>query len=353
MHKRIRFFLIGCLFFSIVVSVAEAVRLRKDQATLSATEQTAFVNALHSMKTTASSNPSVSVYEEFVTRHASTMAYTPNPAHRGPAFLPWHRQFIWEFESAMLDHDQSGTLTGLPYWNWALDQDSSKGPWTDNFLGGNGDPEDDYVVKNGPFREGEWALTVGVGPDENDEPEVFALDNPAPLQREFGLAEFASTLPSVVDVSQALAVNVYDASPWDTTSAIGGSFRNNLEGWHGDGPALHNRVHVWVGGSMGPMTSPIDPVFWLHHAFVDHIWYEWQSENGFDTYLPFGGGPEGHNIDDIMPGLDVLVADALDPRDFGGEGYTYEGVVIPEPSFFGFLTSVLAAWVVVCRRRRC
>ena len=60
MHKRIRFFLIGCLFFSMVVSVAEAVRLRKDQATLSATEQTAFVNALHSMKTTASSNPSVS-----------------------------------------------------------------------------------------------------------------------------------------------------------------------------------------------------------------------------------------------------------------------------------------------------
>ena len=351
MHKITILLMIGSLLSPLFSPIAEAVRIRKDQSNLSATEQTAFVNALHSMKTTASDNPNVSVYEQFVTRHASTVAYNPNPAHQGPAFLPWHRQFIWEFESAMLDHDQTGTLTGLTYWNWALDQDTSKGPWTDNFLGGNGDPEDHNIVKSGPFREGEWAMTVNIGPDENNEPIIIQLDNPEPLMRAFGIDESTSTLPSVADVVQALAINVYDTAPWNYDSDINGSFRNNLEGFHGDDIGLHNRVHVWAGGSMGPMTSPIDPVFWLHHAFVDNIWFEWQSENGYDTYLPLGDGPDGHNLNDLMPGLDVLVADALDPRDFGGEGYIYQGAVIPDPTFFGFFTAAMAALIVLRRRR--
>ena len=35
---------------------------------------------------------------------------------------------------------------------------------------------------------------------------------------------------------------------------------------------MHNLVHRWVGGSMGPGTSPNDPVFFLHHCNVDRIW---------------------------------------------------------------------------------
>lgn len=27
---------------------------------------------------------------------------------------------------------------------------------------------------------------------------------------------------------------------------------------------------------MGPMTSPNDPVFFVHHCNVDRIWYNWQ-----------------------------------------------------------------------------
>ena len=32
---------------------------------------------------------------------------------------------------------------------------------------------------------------------------------------------------------------------------------------------MHNAVHIWVDGDMGPGTSPNDPVFFLHHANVD------------------------------------------------------------------------------------
>ncbi|WP_257349261.1 tyrosinase family protein [Pseudalkalibacillus decolorationis] len=46
------------------------------------------------------------------------------------------------------------------------------------------------------------------------------------------------------------------------------SFRNYLEGFI-NGPQLHNRVHVWIGGDMQFVpTAPNDPVFFLHHANV-------------------------------------------------------------------------------------
>jgi tyrosinase len=66
-------------------------------------------------------------------------------------------------------------------------------------------------------------------------------------------------------VVAALAVNVYDASPWNRSSAGASSFRNMAEGWP-SGPKMHNQVHVWVGESMSPDTSPNDPVFFLNHA---------------------------------------------------------------------------------------
>lgn len=33
------------------------------------------------------------------------------------------------------------------------------------------------------------------------------------------------------------------------------------------------------------MTSPNDPVFWLHHAFLDKIWADWMARHG-RVYLP-------------------------------------------------------------------
>lgn len=63
-------------------------------------------------------------------------------------------------------------------------------------------------------------------------------------------------------------------------------FRNGMEDWVtqlGDprvatpGSQLHNRVHLYIGGNMAPMTSPNDPVFFLHHCFIDKVWADWQA----------------------------------------------------------------------------
>ena len=41
---------------------------------------------------------------------------------------------------------------------------------------------------------------------------------------------------------------------------------------------IHNLVHHWVGGNMLRMTSPNDPVFFMHHDAIDRMWSIWQRK---------------------------------------------------------------------------
>jgi hypothetical protein len=40
----------------------------------------------------------------------------------------------------------------------------------------------------------------------------------------------------------------------------------------------HNFIHNWLECSMGPIgTAAYDPIFWLHHSYVDKVFADWQS----------------------------------------------------------------------------
>ncbi|CAH1800671.1 unnamed protein product, partial [Owenia fusiformis] len=44
--------------------------------------------------------------------------------------------------------------------------------------------------------------------------------------------------------------------------------------------SIHNKVHSYVGGQMGDIDfSPNDPLFWMHHAFIDCIWEEFRQNS--------------------------------------------------------------------------
>ena len=277
-----------------------AVRCRKNQATLSAVERDRFVAALLSIKASG-------VYDTFVAEHMGAMSN----AHRGPAFLPWHREYLRRFELALQKVDPQVTL---PYWNWSIDNSPTSSLWDPTFLGGNGRPSDG-VVTTGPFAQasGKWPLIY---------------DGPA-LRRRFGLS--ASSLPTPADIAAALNESLYDVAPWSTSSTSG--FRNFLEGWI-NGPQLHNRVHVWVGGSMAPMSSPNDPVFFMHHCFVDKLWVDWQAMHPGSGFLPMAGAPIGHNFGDAMEpwlgqGETVTIASVIDHHALG---YAYDTEAICQPT---------------------
>ncbi|MFF9769930.1 tyrosinase family protein [Streptomyces sp. NPDC014636] len=256
--------------------------VRKDVGTLTSDEMRRFVNALLEVKRQGQ-------YDEFVRTHiqyfASDGEQGLRPAHMAPSFLPWHRRFLLDLEEALRRVDSSVTI---PYWDWTRDRTTTSLPWTEDLLGGDGRSSDRQVV-TGPFafREGHWAIKVGVTD------EVF-------LTRDLGHSRDPIDLPTKNELEWALQDPAYDVAPWDSTVTRG--FRNKLEGWGtGRGSASwhnHNRVHRWVGGAMLGAASVNDPVFWLHHAFIDLQWYRWQRRHPGARYLPEtppGPGEEQHD----------------------------------------------------------
>ena len=124
--------------------------IRKDANTLSAAERTELVNAILELK-------AAGIYDQFVLRHANAVM---NAIHRCPAFLPWHRRFIWDLERELQRVSANPNL-GLPYWNWPQGG-AGASMWNDDLLGGNGDPLNE-VVTTGTFREGQWTIVNSSG----------------------------------------------------------------------------------------------------------------------------------------------------------------------------------------------
>jgi tyrosinase len=188
-------------------------------------------------------------------------------------------------------------------------------------MGGNGIKEDDWKVQDGPFsyKNGNWKIIHEVKGDE---------DGPD-LKRNF--KSIYPDLPDESDLKLLMNETIYDLPNYDSSSSLQG-FRNRLEGWlrtEGDsrikkgGTQLHNRVHVWINGHMIKMTSPNDPIFFLHHCFVDKIWWDWQEQmkkttpQNYPHYYPIEDGPIGHNIKDAMEPFNTKISDLFDIYSLG------------------------------------
>lgn len=300
--------------------------LRKNALSLSKDERATYVQALLRLKKEGR-------YDEYVHWHHHVMhptvlphephdSYYRNGAHRGPAFLPWHREFLMQVED---DLQRIDSALAIPFWDWtkdaALPDPAQSTLWADDFMGGNGVEADDWRVATGPF-----AFSAGNWPIPEDQ------GGPA-LQRQF--AAIVNSLPTASDLKLAANEILYDVPDYDCSPFTIG-FRNRIEGWitrradhriTTEGSQLHNRVHLWVGGSMVPMTSPNDPVFFLHHCFVDKIWADWQAaqkqanSEGAPHYAPLQGGPLGHNFGDVLKPWSRRIEDVMD---IAALGYSYE-----------------------------
>ncbi len=106
----------------------------------------------------------------------------------------------------------------------------------------------------------------------------------------------SSILPDPAFVSQALSVTSYS------------EFRVIVEG------PLHGRPHNWVEGKMASTSSPADPVFWLHHCWIDLIWAQWQLLHPTASFEPGPPGISGVDLNDPLMGWTTTPADVLDHR---------------------------------------
>lgn len=275
---------------------------RKNQRHLTSTEKKRLVSAILELKRSGRYDEFVTLHQEYYVTDADS---GPRPAHMSPSFLPWHRRYLLEFENALQAVDPG---VSIPYWDWTQDNTPAASLWAEDFLGGNGRSSDRQVM-TGPFAygEGNWSISTGATDDSF-------------LRRNFGRPSGPVTLPSKADVERALRDPVYDAAPWNSVSTTG--FRNRIEGWGISGKrgvANHNQVHRWIGGSMAGAASPNDPVFWLHHAYMDLLWTRWQKAHPRSGYRPARKLPSGDTqrdlvfaLDEPMPPWDVTPEKLLD-----------------------------------------
>ncbi|MBN3862261.1 tyrosinase family protein [Pseudomonas frederiksbergensis] len=311
--------------------------IRKDIRSLTAAERDLFINCVLELKRRG-------IYDGYIHAHHKVMIPTVKPdepqhpdyrngAHQGPAFLPWHRAFLLQFEAALQTVDSN---VSVPYWDWSADATNPKQSlvWTKEWMGGDGDPNDHERVQDGPFAyaKGDWDL--------EPYPE-YGYTEPG-LRREF--EKHVTSLPNQNDIGMAMKEQFYDMPPY-SASPFNLGFRNRLEGWITQvadpdvttpGSQLHNRVHLWIGGHMYWMISPSDPVFFLHHCFIDKIWADWQAKKQKNDpkwapwYAPINGGPPGHNYNDKLWPFPQTVRAVMD---ITALGYQYEPVSLFQPSF--------------------
>jgi tyrosinase len=270
--------------------------VRRNASTLTAGERSAFVAAVLELKRRGGYDALVQIHFDRMTADGGGQRV----GHQSPSFLPWHRRYLLDFERRLQAINPAVTV---PYWNWTIDRTPTASLWNADFLGGDGRAGDRRVV-TGPFAysTGRWPLTVRV-------------DSRPYLVRSMGME--TPTLPTAAQLATVLQKTPYDTAPWTESSTVG--FRAALEGF--GTPNLHNMVHVWMGGHMLQTVSPNDPVFFLHHAFIDKCWSDWcVRQQAAGRYLPTGNTAGVIDVNELLPPWnDTTPANLVDHTPY----YTY------------------------------
>ncbi|KAI0743508.1 Di-copper centre-containing protein [Daedaleopsis nitida] len=211
--------------------------------------------------------------------------------HNTGLFFPFHRFYVQAVETAM--KERCGFTGVFPYWDWSIDaHDVKNSPLFRDTnpisgLGGWGDPAKDIQVQDGGFRHFEVAYPV-----------------PHVIRRNFTLQPFLpfDGVPVFTNLTQYANESFTPAEvrklvDWAPGDFVG--FQAYME--RGEGP--HSSVHFILGGDLSgacpanapagcfpqPTYSANEPVFFLHHAMVDKIWYDWQMENPANFWAYKGG----------------------------------------------------------------
>jgi tyrosinase len=217
--------------------------------------------------------------------------------HSNWFFLPWHRAYLVSFERICRQVLNDPSFT-LPYWDWT-----------------------EHRQVPAPF----MAATVGGRPNP-------LLDS----TREVGPDEILGEM----EVGRRVISRVMAQTEFENFGSLRPTGQNNIEArWQrvpGQMAELegtpHGNTHVFIGGDMGDMVSPRDPIFFLHHCNIDRLWAQWIALGRRNTADPlwatfrFDGNfqtPQG----DGLTAWNVGVADVLDHTAFG---YTYPDLPAPD-----------------------
>ncbi|KXJ90252.1 hypothetical protein Micbo1qcDRAFT_110944, partial [Microdochium bolleyi] len=228
-------------------------------------DKTSFVNAITCLMDAPARGlapPATNRYEELVWVHQQM---TPQ-IHSAGIFLPWHRYYLWTF-SRML-REECGYTAPFPWWNEVRDSGNfaASGLFTDQWFGAlpptnNGQGT---CITNGAF----GGRTLHIGPGSQN------------MERCLSRGE---------DSGITANVNQNFENQCNGQAAYADMERCSEFGPHGHG-------HNGIGPVMAEVSaSPSDPVFFMHHSYVDHMWYSWQRSDPSRVMAVGGCAAPGDN----------------------------------------------------------
>jgi len=266
--------------------------IRRDVWTLASGDQSLlwYARAVDSMQKKPPSDPTSWSFQAAI--HGTSISMPPPlPAwnqcrHGSWYFVVWHQMYVYFFERIV--RDQVVALGGpsdwaLPYWNYNQPSPRNALPLA--------------------FRENANSPT----------PALYVS------QRNSSINGGAGLPPSITSPSFALSRPLFIGA-----TEFGGGRTSPLgQFWSETGrleQTPHNDVHVAIGGWMGnPDTAAQDPIFWLHHANIDRLWWIWEQHPGHADpsdpawakqafgFFDIGGVPAsllGEKVLDIVRDLD-------------------------------------------------
>ncbi|KAF5026427.1 hypothetical protein F66182_1492 [Fusarium sp. NRRL 66182] len=265
--------------------------VRRDWKTLSRKERKAYIKAVLCLrKKPSKADPTFAPgartrYDDFVAVHINQTL----SIHGTGNFFTWHRYFTWAYETAL--RDECGYRGTQPYWNWFETGDFATNAVFDGSetsMSGDGK----YVKHNGslsgmqniyiPSGNGGGCIKTGpfagavahLGPPSPGMDGMKATTtpleyNPRCLRRD--LSHYA------IDQWMTLP-NLYNITLGDASHSIK-SMQDEFQGRFADEfLGIHAAGHFVMGGDSSDLfSSPNDPIFFLHHAMVDRIYWIWQA----------------------------------------------------------------------------
>jgi tyrosinase len=152
-------------------------------------------------------------------------------------FLPWHRMFVYFFESIVRAKSGNNTFT-LPYWNYSTSVASARGVMPPEFR-----------MQSDPLLKSLYVSNRNPGVNTGKPIQQGRPDDPLSLSA----------------LKQCTYSPVGRAVP---------GFCQDLDF------GLHGNIHVMVGDSKNMGQVPYaakDPIFWMHHCNIDRLWASWNA----------------------------------------------------------------------------
>uniref|UniRef100_A0A914GX34 Tyrosinase copper-binding domain-containing protein n=1 Tax=Globodera rostochiensis TaxID=31243 RepID=A0A914GX34_GLORO len=208
----------------------------------------------------------MALFVEVMRRYKSSGLYTRlgmihrrSGVHSGPSFFPWHREFLKRLEIVFraLFPENTEPVLGLPYWDSSLDGDLPSPEdsvlFSDYLLG---EADDAGFVFNGLFAN--WTTMDGrhsyqrMFGDQQDGEFMNEARIDWVLSQEQVDRVLAFTLPLHTCINYQMDERFLEYS--------------------------HDYVHYFISGDMQErFSSSNDPIFFMHHGFIDSVWEEWRQ----------------------------------------------------------------------------